>query len=198
MADLGGDGGRDGDLERLRQKRLQEMKEKQSMAQRLLSEGHGQLREIQEQEFLNEVTHTEKCIVHFFHSDFARCRLLDDHLQRVAKKYVELKVLKMNVEKSPFFVAKLRVQVLPCLCYFKKGNNTGRLIGFDGLEGGDNFQTSALEEELERAGMIDDVKPDAAQLRDQLREHYEEKRSVHVGTGGGSAPEINDDDLDWS
>jgi len=36
----------------------------------------------------------------------------------------------MNVEKAPFFVTKLRVQVLPCLCYFKNGMNTGRSVRF--------------------------------------------------------------------
>jgi len=45
--------------------------------------------------------------------------------------------------------------------------------------------------------MIDEVRSDAAALRAELRQHYEEKKSVRVGTGGASVP-LDDEDLDWS
>jgi hypothetical protein len=70
----------------------------------------------------------------------------------LAPKYPAIKMLKIDVEKAPFFVTKLKVRVLPCLLYFKNGVNTGRSIGFEDFGNEDSFPTTALEERMEKEG----------------------------------------------
>ena len=53
--------------------------------------GHGCLNEIDEKEFLPEVTTTKHVVAHFYHQEFERCRIMDKHLAVMAKKYFETK-----------------------------------------------------------------------------------------------------------
>ena len=83
--------------------------------------GHGCLNEIDEKEFLPEVTTTKHVVAHFYHQEFERCRIMDKHLAVMAKKYFETKFVKISAPDAPFFVTKLQVKVLPCLIYFRDG-----------------------------------------------------------------------------
>lgn len=47
----------------------------------------GEYREIAEDEFLPSVTKNDLAVVHFYHNDFERCKLMDKHLRAVAEKY---------------------------------------------------------------------------------------------------------------
>ena len=66
--------------------------------------GHGDYREITEQEFLPTVTKTQYCVVHFFHNDFERCKIVDMHLQRICKEHLETRFVRLNADKAPFFI----------------------------------------------------------------------------------------------
>ena len=66
--------------------------------------GHGDYREITEQEFLPTVTKTQYCVVHFFHNDFERCKIVDMHLQRICKEHLETRSVRLNADKAPFFI----------------------------------------------------------------------------------------------
>jgi hypothetical protein len=43
-------------------------------------------------------------IVHFYHKDFERCKIVDHHLREIAKAHIEAKFLYLNAEKAPFFI----------------------------------------------------------------------------------------------
>ena len=66
--------------------------------------GHGDYREITEQEFLPTVTKTQYCVVHFFHNDFEICKIVDMHLQRICKEHLETRFVRLNADKAPFFI----------------------------------------------------------------------------------------------
>lgn len=78
-----------------------------------------------------------------------------------ALRHVECKMMKMDAGKSPFFIQKLQVRVMPTVVVFKDGVATARLVGFDGLTEGltpgheNEFKTEALESWLARAGCIE-------------------------------------------
>ncbi|GMF29559.1 unnamed protein product [Phytophthora lilii] len=119
----------DPELERLRQLK-QEFEEKQT----LLAKGHGEFREITQDEFLKEVTGSPLVAVHFYHRDFERCKIMDMHLAKLARSHIECKFLKLNAEKAPFFVEKLVIRVLPTVVCFKDGVAfPDRVVGFDRL-----------------------------------------------------------------
>uniref|UniRef100_A0A6U5BAK1 Thioredoxin domain-containing protein n=1 Tax=Hemiselmis andersenii TaxID=464988 RepID=A0A6U5BAK1_HEMAN len=161
----------DEDLDELHAQRIREMKAEAMRRQEMAKKGHGQYVEIREDQFLQEVTTCEKAVVHFFHQDFQRCKIVHKHLQAVAPKYAECKFLKLNAQEAPFFVTKLQIQVLPCIVMFKKGIACDRIVGFEELGGVDDFTQIRLERRLTEQGIIayknDDIDSDEEQ---ELRE----------------------------
>jgi len=165
----------DPELLKLRNMRMMQMKAEHNERIERLRQGHGELREIVQDEFLPEITKTTRCVVHFYHSDFERCKIMDQHLSALATQHLETKFLKIDAEKAPFFSTKLNVQVLPTVIAFFEGicKPEHRQIGFNGLcaadavgQEADRFPTSALAAKLGEFGVIDYVKPpDEAELR---------------------------------
>ena len=96
-------------LRGLRAKRMIEMKSRQNEIANNLANGHGKYEEITEEQFLPTVTKSKFIVVHFFHKDFERCKVMDMHLNIIAKKHTESKFVKIDAEKCPFFVTKLAV-----------------------------------------------------------------------------------------
>ena len=123
----------DSELRHLREARLREMKSRNASKQELIGKGHGQFREIVQDEFLKEVTGSDRVVVHFYHRDFERCAIMDMHLLKLAKRHIETKFIKIDAEKAPFFVSKLSVRTMPTLCQFIDGVMRGKLVGFEGL-----------------------------------------------------------------
>ncbi|XP_005105907.1 thioredoxin domain-containing protein plp1 [Aplysia californica] len=110
-----------------------------------------------EKSFLELTTSSsvEYCVVHFFHPDFRRCSIMDVHMERLSKKYFGTKFAKLNVEKSDFIVAKLKIQMLPVVMCFKKGIVVDRIIGFEELGNTDDFPFVVLERRLAKSGVIE-------------------------------------------
>ena len=67
-------------LRSMRDQRLAKLKLSQKQKLEDLAKGHGKYQEIAEDEFLPMVTKSLFCIVHFFHKDFERCKIVDMHL----------------------------------------------------------------------------------------------------------------------
>lgn len=114
----------------------------------------GDYREIKEDEFLKYVTKNKLAIVHFFHKDFERCKIIDKHLRIIAYSHPECRVLCLNAEKAPFFIAKLAIQVLPTIVCFIDGISKDRVVGFEDLGGQDEFETIVLTRRLVKAGVL--------------------------------------------
>eukprot|EP01065_Artemidia_motanka_P002205 TRINITY_DN1103_c1_g1_i1.p2 TRINITY_DN1103_c1_g1~~TRINITY_DN1103_c1_g1_i1.p2 ORF type:complete len:270 (+),score=112.44 TRINITY_DN1103_c1_g1_i1:85-810(+) len=135
----------DAEVADLRAQRLARLKARREKEQTFKARGHGMYRDVSEKDFLPEVTSTGCVAVHFFHEDFARCKVMDEKLGLVTPRQVQVKFLRINAQEAPFFVEKLSVQVLPCVVFFKDGVAVDRILGFEGLTYSDTFTTSALE-----------------------------------------------------
>lgn len=109
--------------------------------------------QIVETEFLDYVTKNKLCVVHFYHKDFERCKIMDKHLKAICMQHPETNFLYLNAEKAPFFVEKLHIRSLPTLCLFVDGKMKDKVVGFEGLSG-DDFRTGELLAKLARAGLI--------------------------------------------
>lgn len=105
----GDDEDEDYDLRQLREQRLKQIKDSHQQRLDNLGKGHGQYREISQDEFLNEVTSSLRVVCHFYHGDFPRCKIIDHHIQRLVARHVETKFIKINAEKAPFFAEKVCV-----------------------------------------------------------------------------------------
>jgi len=144
----------DDDLDAIRARRLAEMKKKAEMRETLKGLGHGTYEEIIELEFLPTVTKSKYAVVHFYHPHFERSKIMDMHMAKMSKKFFETKFVKLNAEKSPFFVNKLSLQTLPCICCFIDGVLKFKQVGFYGLAGGDEFKTAHLARNLRDGGEV--------------------------------------------
>jgi hypothetical protein len=144
----------DAEFRRLREQRLQALKNKQRELQENLLKGHGKYEEVVEEDFLKAVTGSKYCVCSFYHRDFERCKIVDKHLSILTQKHMETRFIKIDTEKSRFFVAKLAIRMLPTIVCFVDGIAVDRIVGFDELGGQDDFQTSVLEKRLQKAKVI--------------------------------------------
>lgn len=154
----------DYELRRIRRARLQQMKSAKQEVIENKAKGHGQYREIVQDEFLAEVTSSKYTVCHFYHREFPRCTIMNHHLAKLAPQHLETKFIHINAEKAPFFVDKLRVRTMPTLIFFVDGVATGKLIGFEGLSDNmpegkeDEWKTVTLARALAAQGMINGSK----------------------------------------
>lgn len=136
----------DDELAALRAARMARLKDKVDKQKAFRAKGHGMYREVNEKEFLPEVTSTNCVVVHFFQENFAACEQMHEKIGIVTTRQVQVKFLKVKALDAGFFCDKLGVQVLPCLIFFKDGVAVDKLVGFDGLStGGPTFPAGALE-----------------------------------------------------
>ncbi len=75
----------------------------------------------EEREVLSATTEAKKCVVHFFHPDFLRCNIMNQHLDAIAHQHFQTKFIKFNVEKGPWLCQKLKIQTLPAVLCFIDG-----------------------------------------------------------------------------
>ena len=160
-------------LEAFRQRRIAELRKEHTIVSQQQAQGHGEVRTIIQDEFLPECTGSSKFVcVHFFHEDFERCKIMDQHLKTIAMQHLTCKFLRINAEKAPFFVAKLAIKTLPTLLLFKDGKLLDRQLGFEGLSDAKNpdlFPTSRLGRWLETKGAIEYEGPDSDEEEESSR-----------------------------
>ena len=97
----------------------------------------------------------ERIVVHFSHEKFERCKIVDMHLKQIAYDHPESLIIKLDAENAQFLVNKLKIQVLPVICFFKNGNLKDRLVGFEDFGNRDDFKTAELAQRLAMYGAID-------------------------------------------
>ena len=141
-------------LRGFRAERMKELKAKHEEHAKNMAAGHGQYEEITEEQFLPKVTKSKFIVVHFFHKDFERCKIMDHHLNIISKQHTESKFCSIDAEKCPFFVAKLQIQMLPTVICFMDGVAFDRIVGFEELGGKDEFPTLLLTRKLVKTGCL--------------------------------------------
>jgi len=148
------DSGDDTEFMKMRAKRMREMKERHQKYNKYLQKGHSKYEEVSSDEFLPAVTGSKYVVCHFYHKDFERCKIVDKHMRILAPKHIPVRFITINAEKSPFFVKKMNVRVLPTICIFIDGVTTQRLVGFNDLGKTDDFPTHVLEAKLGDAAVL--------------------------------------------
>lgn len=131
--DMDEDPDADNDLRELREARLRQMKQLQRDKLENVGRGHGQYREITQDEFLTEVTSSERVVCHFYHRDAPICEIMHHHIGRLVARHLETKFVKIDAGKTPFFVTKLKIRTMPTLVIFFDGVAVDKIVGFEGL-----------------------------------------------------------------
>eukprot|EP00668_Euglena_longa_P011259 GGOE01013650.1.p1 GENE.GGOE01013650.1~~GGOE01013650.1.p1 ORF type:complete len:213 (+),score=86.88 GGOE01013650.1:88-639(+) len=145
----------DDELDRMRERRIQQIKKEQQQKEEWIRAGHGVYSEVTDQkEFFDQAKRSKRMVAHFYRPTTWRCEVVDKHLEALATRHYEAKFVKVNVEKSPFLVERLQIWCMPSIVLIKDGKTDHTIQGFDEL-GGDEFTTEILEAVLARRGIID-------------------------------------------
>ncbi len=152
LVEVDDDGVGDDDLDTIRARRLAALQHSAKLISKYQGLGHGAYTEIVESEFLDAVIKSPRAVVHFYHREFQRCRLVDGRLGEAAPLVMGCRFLKINAEKCPFFVDKLNIKVLPTIVYFVGGKTVFRVTGEFGA--GNDFSLAALLRNLKSHKML--------------------------------------------
>merc|ERR1711988_293977 len=144
------------DITALRKKRLAAMQKDAKLKKELLAKGHGKYEEItDEKEFFKTAKESELMVCHFYRDATWRCQIVDKHLKALAPKCWKTRFVKINAEKCPFLVERLKVFMLPTITCVIKGQVADHVVGFDDMGGEDDFPTEALAMRLGAAKVIE-------------------------------------------
>ncbi|KAI5480867.1 GTPase inhibitor [Pseudohyphozyma bogoriensis] len=136
----------DFDLGGFREKRMEQLRAEVQKATMMRDSNYGKLTEMKvEKDVIAAMANAPRSVLHFFHRDFRRCKIMDRHLEKLAAKHFDTLFIRAEVSNVPFLVNKMEVKVLPCVIGFAGGISKMKIIGFEELEGGDNFSTASLE-----------------------------------------------------
>ncbi|XP_046441345.1 thioredoxin domain-containing protein 9-like, partial [Daphnia pulex] len=154
-------------LEDIRRKRVQEMKLRQQKMQQwkinviitiyiFNFNFRMESTEIAEKkDFLEMAKKSSNFVCHFYRDDFFRCKVIDKHLNILARKHMETKFCKINAEKCPFLTERLRIKTLPTLALVKDAKTKDYVVGFGELGNTDDFTTEVLEWRIAHADVIE-------------------------------------------
>jgi len=181
-------------LERIRQKRLKEMKNHQDKRNEYLRAGHGKLNEINsDKDFFEEAKGSKRLVCHFYRNTTMRCKILDEHLKKLAQQHVETKFLKLDVDKCDWIIQRLKIHVIPTLAFIKDGKTGDYMRGFEDVGGTDDFSTEMLEWRCGLAGVIN--------YKGDLKTPPDQRKKVSRGTkiirGKQNERDESDDEAGW-
>ncbi|KAK0088804.1 hypothetical protein PV325_010598 [Microctonus aethiopoides] len=143
------------DLEKLREKRLKEMKQIHHQKQAWIAAGHGEYSELADEKEFFEVSKKSKNIICLFYKDGSpRCKIADMHLNILAKKHVEARFCKLNVERCPFLTERLKIRVIPTIALINDSKTKDYIVGFTDLGNCDDFSTEMMEWRIAQSGAI--------------------------------------------
>eukprot|EP00775_Hariotina_reticulata_P013574 gene13574-13699_t len=121
----------DDDLERIRQRRIQDLRQQQEKTRDWIQKGHGEYQEIfEEKEFFKEMKGEDRMVCHFYRDNWP-CKVVDKHLAILCKQHLETKFIKLNAEKAPYLTDKLKIWMLPTIALIKSEKVVDYVVGFD-------------------------------------------------------------------
>ena len=164
----------DSELEKLRERRLEQMKAAANQRSKWLENGHGTYTELQggqhggdvAKAFFDAAKRSPRLVVHFYRPTTRSCDAFHRTLAELAPKHPETKFVKVNVEGcddvreggagvgAKYLVEKLGVVVMPTLLVVKERQAVHQLRGFDELGGREGFTARELAHVLGGHGAL--------------------------------------------
>ena len=151
----------DSELEKLREKRLRQMKLAADQRSKWIENGHGAYDELQGHDiakaFFEIAKRSDRVVIHFHRPTTRCCDVFHRALEELAIKHPETKFVKINVEAcedvresgssvagTKYLVDKLGIVVMPTLLFVTDRKACCQLRGFDELGGNEEFSVNEL------------------------------------------------------
>ncbi|VEL36739.1 unnamed protein product [Protopolystoma xenopodis] len=192
------------EIESIRRKRMQEMKAQAKEREEWIANGHGVYSELpDERAFFDACNKSPSGLLcHFYRDSTFRCKIFDKHLTTLAPKHLECRMVKLNVEKSPFLTQRLDVRIIPTILIMKDGKLIDRIIGFEDLGMKDDFSVEMLEWRLAVGTVINyagdiNCPPDSKAKRSFAGQSTKNVKSIRESSQKYEDDDDDDDNDDW-
>ena len=141
----------DNEWDRLKKKRLADMKQRAAQRQAWREKGHGVYAVLEsEARFLQELPQHERAVCHLFQQGSVDGELLHRHMQVLCAVHVETYFCRLDCELAPVMMQMVSLAQMPALLLCRAGKVVGQLTGVDR-----SFTSEGLAFELSQAGMLD-------------------------------------------
>lgn len=189
------------EIEHLRRNRLEAMKNAHNQKVEWQKAGHGTYSELKdEKEFFEACKSSKHVICHFYRDSTFRCKIVDKHLDLLARSHMECKFVKINAEKSPFLTERLKIRVIPTIALIRDNKPIDYVVGFSDLGNVDDFETEMLEWRIARLGIIE-YSGDLLNPPDRNSKQTAKKANVYskskIIRGKNNQGDSDDDDDDY-
>ncbi|MDX1533878.1 MAG: thioredoxin [Nitrosopumilaceae archaeon] len=122
----------DEEIERIKQKKLQEMLAAQKEAQ---EQSQAEVLELDMNSFDSTISGNNLVLVDFWSEWCGPCRAMHPIFDRMAKKYRQIKFGRVNVDQNQPIAQRFQVQAIPTFIMFKNGEVVDRMMGAVGEPG---------------------------------------------------------------
>lgn len=146
----------DTEIDQIRKKRLEAIKTSQLQKIEWEKNGHGKYSELaDEKEFFDACKKSKHIVCHFYRDSTFRCKIVDKHLEHLARTHMECRFVKIDAERSKFLTERLKIKVIPTMALIRDSKTIDYIVGFTDLGNTDDFDTEMLEWRIARADIID-------------------------------------------
>jgi hypothetical protein len=159
------------DYARIKAKRIEEMKMKAQAEQDHMSNGHGKLMKINDQqEFFGAAKKSNKMVVIFTRNSNKYGKAMLEHAELLAGKHMEARFLWVDAENAPFLTERLNIYMLPTIVCIMDNKVHKQHNGLNEIDGAGKYTSGTLEYLLHVDGMLDE----APLYDEEIREEEEE------------------------
>jgi thioredoxin 1 len=122
----------DEELERIKQKKLEEMLKKQQEKQVQDETG---VNELNSSNFEQTISSEIPTLVDFWAEWCGPCMVMHPVFTRLSRKFKKIRFARLNIDENRDIATKLGIQAIPIFIMFKNGKSVDRLVGAVGEPG---------------------------------------------------------------
>merc|ERR1719201_1012563 len=148
-----------------------EMKKKAEQQQDNVSNGHGKLMKISDQqEFFGAAKKSNRMVVIFTRNSNKYGKAMLEHAELLAGRHLEARFLWVDAENAPFLTDRLNIYMLPTIVCIKDNKVHKQHNGLNEIDGSGKYTSGTLEYLLHVDEMLDEAPLYDQELRDEEEE----------------------------